>query len=395
MYDVLISGAGPAGSKCAEVIANRGYKVGLIERNTAWRKPCGGAVSSRILKYYPQLRNLNLHPITGISMYSGDFDQLKYSWKDIREPSFTVDRLEFDTILRNIALDAGAELFDKNLSFDFLYKQNRKIGIKTKHHNETKEYQGRILIIADGMGSKLANKSNLREKWNIDGIGLAKCAIMEAENNIDKSSISLFFQKYKGYGWIFPLSENRFNIGCGTWLEANRVYNINQAYKDFQNHSYLNKFFPNRKFKEIWSGSYPLPALGINDKSLFKDNIMMIGDTVGFVSPISGEGIHASIVSGQVAGETAISALENDDISDQTLKKYKLHPNIKKIRRNFKMTASMVDFLYEDDGKNLSNMFLLAKSDEKAREIVINMFLFGQPPSKEFVLRLNSLRQKQ
>ena len=123
MYDVIISGAGPAGSKCAEVLAKSGYNVALIEKDSKWRKPCGGAVSSRVLKYYPQLRKLNLLPITGISMYSGDFSQLKYSWEDIREPSFTVDRLEFDNLLRNIAVDAGANLFDNFYSFDFIYKQ--------------------------------------------------------------------------------------------------------------------------------------------------------------------------------------------------------------------------------------------------------------------------------
>ncbi|MFX0028027.1 MAG: geranylgeranyl reductase family protein [Candidatus Hermodarchaeota archaeon] len=395
MYDVLVSGAGPAGSKCAEVIAKSGYKVALIERNSKWRKPCGGAVSSKVLKYYPQLRNLNLLPITGINMYSGDYYQLKYSWKDIREPSFTVDRLEFDNIIRNIAIDTGAELFDKNLSFDFIYKQNQKIGIKTKHNNEVKEFLGKVIVIADGMGSKLAIKSGMREKWKIDEIGLCRCAIMEGINSLDKTSISLFFQKYKGYGWIFPLDEIRFNIGCGTWLEANRIYNINQVYSDFLNDPYLKKFFPNREFNKIWEGSYPLPALGVKEKSLIKDNIMMIGDAAGFVSPISGEGIRASIVSGHIAGETAVLALENDDISEKSLKKYKFHPNIKKIRRNFKMTASIVDFLYEKDGTNLSNMFSLAKSNSKIQEIVINMFLFGQAPSKEFLLKLESLQQKE
>jgi geranylgeranyl reductase family protein len=394
MYDVLISGAGPAGSKCAEIIAKRGFKVALLERDCKWRKPCGGAISSRVLKYYPQLRNLNFHPITGINMYSPDFFQLEYSWKEIREPSFTADRLEFDSIIRNIAVDAGAELFDNNYSYDFIYKQNRKIGIKTKTHIGTKEYMGRILIIADGMSSKLAFKSRMREKWSIDEIGIAKCAIMEGKNFIDQSSISFFFQKYKGYGWIFPLSENRFNIGLGTWLEANRIYNINQAYINFLNEPFLKKFFPNREYKEIWTGSYLLPALGVKENSLFKDNIMMIGDVAGFVSPISGEGIHASIVSGQAAGEIAVLALESGTISDQTLKMYKSYSNIKKIRRNFKMTASMVDYLYENGGRNLSIMFSLAKSEKKVRDIVINMFLFGQPPPRDFLLRLRSLRQK-
>ena len=77
MYDVVISGAGPAGSKCAEILAKSGFKVCLIERDTSWRKPCGGAITSRIFKYYPQLRKLNYLPITGMTIYSADFHELK------------------------------------------------------------------------------------------------------------------------------------------------------------------------------------------------------------------------------------------------------------------------------------------------------------------------------
>ena len=117
MYDVVISGAGPAGSKCAEIIAKAGYKVALIERDSNWRKPCGGAVSSKIFKYYPQLRKLDYSPIFGMTLYSADYHQLKYSWKNIRDYSINVDRLSFDNFIRDIAVDTGAELFDKNISF--------------------------------------------------------------------------------------------------------------------------------------------------------------------------------------------------------------------------------------------------------------------------------------
>ena len=55
----------------------------------------------------------------------------------------------------------------------------------------------------------------------------------------------------------------------------------------------------------------------------------------------------------------------------------------------------MVDYLYKDDGKNLSNMFSLAKSDKEMKEIVMNMFLFGHPPPKDFLLRIKSLSQKE
>jgi len=390
MFDVVISGAGPAGSRCAQILAENGFEVALLEKDISWRKPCGGAVSSRIFKYYPKLRKLNYTPITEITMYSGDYHKLSYSWKNIRDYSINVDRLKFDNIIRTVAIDAGARLFDKNLSIDFITKNNHKIGIKTKSSLETKEYLGKILIIADGMSSKLAPKSGLKGKWKIDEIGLCKCAIMEGENYLDKHSMSLFFRAYKGYGWIFPIDEKRFNIGVGTWLDENLNTNLNQAYEEFLNDPHIKKFFPKAHYKEIWKGAYPIPALGVKEKCLYGENIMIIGDAAGFVSPISGEGIHPSVVSGQAAAEVAIAALESGDISTQSLKKYKQYPNIKKIIRNFKMKVSMVEFLFEKKGQNLSKMFELADNDEKTREEVINMFLFNIPPSKELLLKIQT-----
>ncbi len=390
MFDVVISGAGPAGSRCAQVLAEQGYEVALLERDVNWRKPCGGAVSSRIFKYYPQLRKLGYHPITGVTIYSGDYHKLQYSWKNVRDYSINVDRLEFDNILRNFAVDAGAHLFNKNLSLDFITKNKKKIGIKTKTPSGTKDYLGQILIVADGMSSKLAPKSELRGKWQIDEIGLCKCAIMKGENNLDKNAISLFFRAYKGYGWIFPLDDKRFNIGCGTLLDENLNTNLNQAYSEFLNDPHIKQFFPKSKYEEIWSAAYPIPALGVREKCLYGDNVLIIGDAAGFVSPISGEGIHPSVVSGNAAAEIATEALKQGDFSTQMLKKYKQYPNIKKIIRNFKMKVSMVEFLFENQGLNLSKMFELADAEDSIREDVINMFLFNTPPSKELLLRIKS-----
>ncbi|MFX0025037.1 MAG: geranylgeranyl reductase family protein [Candidatus Hermodarchaeota archaeon] len=390
MYDVVISGAGPAGSKCAEIIAKAGYRVALIERDSNWRKPCGGAVSSRIFKYYPQLRKLDYSPIFGMTIYSADYHQLHYSWKNIRDYSINVDRLSFDSFIRDIAIDTGAELFDKNVSFDYIRKNNKKVGIKTKTSSGIKEYYGKIIVVADGMSSKLAIKSGLREKWNINEIGIVKCSILEGENNLDKESMSMFFRPYKGYAWIFPLDDKRFNIGCGTWQEENLNYNINHLYSKFMKDPFLKNFFPHINYKTIWEAAYPIPAIGVKEKCLYDDNLMIVGDAAGFVSPLSGEGIHPSIVSGSIAAETAINALENQDLSKKALKNYKSHPNIKKIIRNFKMKTSMVDFFFENRGENLSNMLKLAEKFDSFREQVINMFLFNQIPSKDFLLELKA-----
>jgi len=77
MYDVVISGAGHSGSQCAEVLAKAGYKVALIEKNTNWRKPCGGTIHSSVLDLYPQLKKLNIPKILGVVMQSADFHKLE------------------------------------------------------------------------------------------------------------------------------------------------------------------------------------------------------------------------------------------------------------------------------------------------------------------------------
>ncbi|TXT66733.1 MAG: hypothetical protein BAJALOKI3v1_10003 [Promethearchaeota archaeon] len=389
-FDVVISGAGPSGSKCAEILAKAGYNVALIEKDTTWRKPCGGGVSSRIFKYFPQLRKINPHRIKSIGMYSAEFDELKFSWESMRDDSIVMDRLELDTTIRNVAVDAGAHLFDNHLSYDFITKQGKNIGIKTKNASGSEEFIGKIIIIADGMSSKLAVKSGLRERWDIHELGLAKCAIMEGETSLDKRCIHVFFRPYKGYGWIFPISDTKFNIGCGTFEDANLKFNLNHIYEEFIRDPHIKKILSGQDYKTLWSAAYPLPAKGVKKNSLYGENIILIGDTAGFVSPISGEGIHPSIVSGKVAAETAVKALEEEYISKSILKGYRRDQNINKIIQNFKLKRSMVEFFYENDGENLSNMLKLANQNELFRETVVNMFLFNAAPSKEFFAKIKS-----
>ena len=165
MYDVVVSGAGPSGSQFAEVLAKAGYKVALIEKDVNWRKPCGGAIHSSVVDLYPHLQKLNIPKIRGVVMHSADYHKLEFKGTS-EEYSIIMDRLELDNIMRDAAVDAGAELFDKNISFDFVIKNQKKVGIKSKSSSGIKEYHGKLIIIAGGMSSKLAVKSGLRSKWN-------------------------------------------------------------------------------------------------------------------------------------------------------------------------------------------------------------------------------------
>ncbi len=388
MFDVIVSGAGPSGSKCAEILARNGFKVALIEKDINWRKPGGGGLSVRLFKYYPQLRSLNLHKKHTMKMYSADFHKLEYKYKGFEDYSVVMDRLELDNLMREVAVDAGAELFDKNLSFDFITKNQKKIGIKTKISSGSKEYFGKVIIIADGMSSKLAIKSGLRKRWKTEDLGISKCAILEGQNSMDINTVYFFYKPFYGYGWIFPIDEKRFNIGVITFYEDNYNYNLNKLYNDFFKEPKVKELLFKSDYKQIWMSSFPLPGTGVLEKSLYGNNLMIVGDAAGFTSPISGEGLHACVVSGKVAAETAINAFEIGDFSEKTLKKYKFNANIKKIIRNFKLKRSLADFFYEKEGSNLNTIFKLAENDLKFRKTVTDIFLFNATPPKDFFSRI-------
>jgi len=388
MYDVIISGAGPSGSQCAEVLAKAGYQVALIEKDINWRKPCGGAVHSSVVDLYPQIKKLNIPKILGVVMYSADYHKLEFKGEG-DEYSIIMDRLELDNIMRDAAVNAGAELFDKNISFDFLFKNQKKIGIKTKSPTGIKEYYGNLIIVADGMSSKLAIRSGVSPKWKITQLAIGKCAIIEGSNQLDEEFVYVYFKPYQGYGWIFPLGKKRFNIGVFTFGKDNLNYNIHEIYQEFLGNPNVNKYIPNSTYKTIWSSSYSFPAEGVLEKSLFADNLMLIGDAGGFVSPISGEGIQTAVISGKIAAETAIKALQEEDYSKTNLKIYKTNPEIKKIIRNFKLKYSMINFFYENNGKNLNKMLQLSEKDPVFREQVVNLFTYGEMPSKDFIQKIN------
>lgn len=390
MYDVIVSGAGPAGSRCAEVFARNGYKVALIEKDTNWRKPCGGGVGNRIFKYYPQLRNRDIVKIRGIRMYSADYHELDHYFTDIKDYNTVMDRLELDNFVRDVAVDAGAELFDKNVSIDFVYKDGKKAGVKTKTSEGNKEYLGKLIVVADGMSSRLAVKSGLRGKWKSEELGIAKVAILEGENSLDPRYLYVFFREYKGYGWIFPISDKKFNIGCGTFGEDNMNYNLNEIYNEFINNPNVKKLIPASEYKQIWLGSSGVPSQGVQEKSLYSENIMLIGDASGFVSPISGEGIDSSLLSGQVAAEVGSEGLEIGDLSSKTLKKFKSDRRIKKIIRAFKLKNSMKEFFYENKGQNLNKVLKLAEEDEEFKKTVVNVFLLNETPPKDFFSKIQN-----
>src|SRR5687768_8285472 len=113
-FDLLIVGAGPAGSFAAELLAKHGAKVALFDgRPPGEPKACGGGVTAKALKAWPNLLNAVGRTINELDLYSPSGKRLHLK---LDEPFAVYSRVAFDGYLRDRARDAGAEVFAEKVS---------------------------------------------------------------------------------------------------------------------------------------------------------------------------------------------------------------------------------------------------------------------------------------
>src|SRR4026208_920709 len=113
-FDVLIVGAGPAGSFAAEHLALGGARVALFDgRPEGAPKACGGGVTTKALKAWPQLLCAVGRPVNDLELYSPSGKRL---YLRLSEPFAIYSRLALDSFLRDRAIQAGAEVFADKIS---------------------------------------------------------------------------------------------------------------------------------------------------------------------------------------------------------------------------------------------------------------------------------------
>ncbi|HSK62695.1 MAG TPA: NAD(P)-binding protein, partial [Pyrinomonadaceae bacterium] len=143
-FDLLIVGAGPAGSFAAELLAKSGAKVALFDgRPTGEPKACGGGVTAKALKAWPNLMNAVGRTIHDLDLYSPSGKRLHLK---LDEPFAVYSRVAFDGYLRDRARDAGAHVFAEKISAGKIQKTDG--GWRVASASE--EWSGSVLVGADG-----------------------------------------------------------------------------------------------------------------------------------------------------------------------------------------------------------------------------------------------------
>ncbi|MHA2407610.1 MAG: NAD(P)/FAD-dependent oxidoreductase [Candidatus Ranarchaeia archaeon] len=317
-FEVAVVGAGPAGSTAAFLLAKRGIKVGLFEKNKMpRRKPCGGALSQRAIDLLKELKlslpsKIIQKTVTGFRLVRPDGKSVVC---DLGRPvAHLVLREEFDSFLYKRAKKAGVLALEER-KITKAVRIGNKISLMTDVGGE---YLVDMVVAADGANGNLARLLGIRSKWPKDQIRSA----VEMEPEIDPRILSkayptkhihMHFGKYPhGYAWVFP-KRDRVSIGLGGLVTE--VSNLKKQLQEFI------KTLPITVPPETKVSAGIIPLGGIR-RPLTNDRVILIGDAAGFVDPFTEEGIYHAIMSAKIATDVIQSALKTGKVDHESLLRY-------------------------------------------------------------------------
>ena len=319
--DVLVVGAGPAGSAAAAWAARAGAEVVMVDAATFPRdKTCGDGLTPRAIGELQRLGLedwLRAHTVNRGLRAHGFGQTLLLPWPGGSLPDWgsAVARTELDDHLRTTAIKSGAVAVDGHRAVDVRMSGARVEAVVLRTPNGPVEIRCRRLVVADGVRSPLGKA--LGREWHRETVyGVAGRSYV-ASGMSDDPWISSHLELrgrdggiLSGYGWIFPLGTGEVNLGVGTLATAKRPADV--AIKP------LMAYYAEERREDFQlSGDLRLPTsallpMGGAVSNVAGRNWALIGDAAACVNPLNGEGIDYGLETGRLVAEVLD---EHDDLS--------------------------------------------------------------------------------
>lgn len=357
-YDIVVAGAGVAGSLAAIASAKGGARTVLLDRNsqeeagkkTSWGWVCGEAVAKSHLEFIEKETGIRLsspeidQKVDGIYVLSPDMkNKLLFEGK-----GYVLDRPKYARKMVKEAVKCGVDYRPGCEVEGPIVENGELIGVFGKDEKkESFSIRGRIVIDCLGMASTLRRRlpSNefVEKDVKIDDIEstgryIAKFDLVKEDlNYYDKNNAIIHLNQILapgGYGWVFPKSGGRVNIGIGVEKKSLDKRNEKLGKKDTL-HRLIDEYVEwNQALKNIRAdetdhngkGYWSVTVRRQFDSLVYK-NYMGAGDSVAMPNPISAGGIGPAMVAGTMAGQVAADAISANDTSMGFLWRYNLRFN--------------------------------------------------------------------
>lgn len=320
--DVLVIGAGPAGSSAAKHAALNGAKVLMIDKKSEIGTPkrCAEGVSKEGLEKLgikPSSRWIT-QEINGFRLVSPNGTDVWLTEKTVKLPEmgYVIERKVFDKHMAMDAARAGTDIMIKTLAKG-LKKKDDSLIVKAEHMGNSFDIKAKIVIGADGPESRVGRWAGLKSTTKAKNMESCAQFEMVGVELKDPNSNELYFGNVApgGYAWIFPKGNDIANVGLGI-LTTETTKTAYEHLLEFVKTCPATK---NAVAVELNVGGDPVGGLL---KGLATDNLMIVGDAAGMVNPLTGGGIIEGMNGGVIAGEVAAAAIHDKDMSKKRLAQY-------------------------------------------------------------------------
>ena len=320
--DVVIVGTGPAGLTAARELSKNDIEYIILDRaeKPGENKPCGGFIPSSTIQKFSIPKIHGQFKIDGVRM--------KFPGKDLVDISFdetlgvNIHRAELaKSLIQSISRKEKQTLFGTNVTR--IETNHSGCKIFTREDGESNILISKLVIDASGANPVTLRFIPIRERIPNNRMGYGLQYHIKIDRELAHSNVFLYGNKFSpsGYLWIFPRG-NIAVMGTGGLIDRVRA-------SERRTHEYLDFVLREvEPFKSELTGgeivkkdSALMPLKGITKPS-FGRRILLAGDAAGHCSPISGEGIHYSMVGGYHAARTAMKCIRKGDYSDKMLSIY-------------------------------------------------------------------------
>jgi len=333
MWDLIVSGLGPAGSTAARIAAEAGLRVLAFDKAAFPRyKPCAAGLTGRTTKILPMKTDEYVElSINHALITMGSMSPVKVFNPD--GLMVTTRRETLDTLLVEHAVNAGV-VIRESCPMKLMDVSEKAVQVSTPHGTET----GAFLIAADGANSSIArfllNKhSPFLPSW-------------EVEFEYDRSEQSEIVARFdlgivpRGYGWSFP-KLNTIAVGVAGKLSSRRA--VDMAFK-----AMMDRLPGSEKWIPVISRGHPIPLYDPARRLAF-GRVLLTGDAGCLIDPFLGEGIYHAIESGRIAAQ----CIENNIRASKSIENMNsefLLAIDRKIGKELKLAGRLASVIYKFPG---------------------------------------------
>lgn len=386
--DVLVIGGGPAGSTVAPMLAEKGYKVVLIEKARHPRFHIGESLLPANLPIFKLLGVADDVAAIGMVKNAAEFNspwhahQQRFYFADAWDKSlpsaYQVRRSEFDDVLLKNATKKGVEVYQECKVKNVNLEAGEKILIDVeKNDGSVANWTARFVVDASGRDTFLANKLQIKHrnpKHNSSSV-YAHFSGATRNEGADEGNIAIFWFEH-GWFWFIPLADGTTSIGMVTWpyfMKAKGDRSLDQFLLDGIK---LCPLLENKLLNsKMVSSAEATGNFSYVSERCYGRNYLLLGDAFAFIDPVFSSGVLLAMNSGVIGAETVDECLKDPASASKALAKFD------RAMRHGPRVFSW--FIYRVTNPTLRDLFMNPRNIFRMKEAILSVLagdIFGKTP---------------